>query len=96
MLTSERRDGQRNPACDKLQGQKQLQTMALAFSALAFAIPTADASKQAAYTRRAEQLLTVFFLDPTTRMVPEVNFAQVDPGNVQAGGDKQFAIAVSE
>lgn len=67
--------------------------MATTISALAFAVPTA--ADKGAYVQRAEQLLTTFFLNPDTRMVPEVRFAQVDPGNVEAGGDKQFAIAVS-
>lgn len=63
--------------------------MARAVQALAFGstcLPQAQA-----YAQKAMDLLRVFFIDPATRMVPEVNYSQCIPGQ---GGDKAFAIAL--
>jgi hypothetical protein len=71
------------------QSQNQLHEAARAIQALAFGascLPQAEA-----YTAKANQLLQAFFLDPATRMVPEVNYSQCIPGQ---GGDKAFAIAL--
>lgn len=84
-----RKDGQKNPDSKLPQSQNQLHEAARAIQALAFGascLPQAEA-----YTAKANQLLQAFFLDPATRMVPEVNYSQCIPGQ---GGDKAFAIAL--
>lgn len=71
------------------QSQNQLHEAARAIQALAFGatcLPQAQA-----YNAKAVELLKVFFLDPQTRMVPEVNYSQCIPGQ---GGDKAFAISL--
>jgi hypothetical protein len=89
----ERKDGQRNPLCDKPQGQKQLQNLALSLRPLAWA--WAYNQDQVALTA-AERLLKIFFLDEETRMMPETLYAQVNLGAKPLKGDKLFVVAVSD
>lgn len=55
----------------------------------------ANLPKSAEYGQKAQQLLQVFFLDPETKMMPEVLYAQVCPGDKPLKGDKVFVVAVS-
>ncbi|KAL1405923.1 hypothetical protein Q8F55_007603 [Vanrija albida] len=86
----ERRDGQRNPVCDKADGQKQLQSMAQAVHSLSFA---AQALGRAEYAERATKLIRTFFLDEETKMCPEVLYSQCCLGDDPVCGDKTFIIA---
>lgn len=47
------------------------------------------------YIATAEAYLKVFFLDPETRMTPDVTYAQCCLGDHPLVGDKTFVVAVS-
>lgn len=64
--------------------------MALAVAALAAGAKNVDP----AYAATADTLLKVFFLDPETKMNPEVKYAQVNMGDCPMKGDKTFVVAV--
>ncbi|WVN89459.1 uncharacterized protein L203_104682 [Cryptococcus depauperatus CBS 7841] len=89
----EHRDGKRNPFCDKPKGQKQLESCSMAVHSLALGAVYLLEMKDAC-VRQLERLLTVFFIDPETRMVPEVWYSQCKPGSKPLRGDYAFVIAL--
>ena len=72
-----RRDGERNPEINKITDHRSMDQMLASVETLALAYyfkgDEADATK-------AVQLLRAFFLDPATRMNPNLQFAQAIPG----------------
>ncbi|ORX84781.1 chondroitin AC/alginate lyase [Basidiobolus meristosporus CBS 931.73] len=75
-------DGKMNPECTELPNQKQLENMALCVSTLSLAYCYVEDSR---YLKHAWDLLRVWFLDPQTRMNPNVNYGQIRP-NCSEGG----------
>ena len=72
-----RRDGERNPEIDKITDHRVLEQMEDAVETLARAYH--DTGKQQ-YSAKATELLRVFFVNPETRMNPNLEFAQGIPG----------------
>ncbi|ODN94340.1 hypothetical protein L198_05197 [Cryptococcus wingfieldii CBS 7118] len=89
----ERRDGKRNPYCDKPQGQKQLDTAAVQIHSLALGIIHLPEYRDAAI-KSIQKLLTVFFIDSETKMNPEVGYAQCNPASSPLKGENSFVIAL--
>jgi len=72
-----RRDGERNPEINKLRNHQAMSRMADAVDVLALAYYlTADEE----YSAKASQLLRGWFLEPATKMNPNLQFAQAIPG----------------
>ena len=72
-----RRDGERNPEINKITDHRVLDQMESAVETLALAW---HSMRNEEYAAKATTLLRAFFLDPVTRMNPNLQFAQAIPG----------------
>lgn len=72
-----RRDGERNPEIEKINNHRVLDQMTAAVETLALAY---HLTAKEEYASKAAGLLHAFFLDPATRMNPNLQFAQAIPG----------------
>lgn len=72
-----RRDGERNPEINKISDHRTMDLMVAATRTLALAYYFKG---NEAYAVKAVQLLRAWFLDPATRMNPNLQYAQAIPG----------------
>lgn len=72
-----RRDGERNPEINRITDHREMDRMVEAVSTLALAYYLKG---EEAYASKAAALLRAWFLDPSTRMSPHLEYAQFIPG----------------
>jgi hypothetical protein len=72
-----RRDGERNPEINKISDHRSMDQMVGAVSALALAYYFKGEER---YAAKATEILRAWFLDPETRMNPNLQYAQGIPG----------------
>jgi hypothetical protein len=72
-----RRDGERNPEINQITDHRSLDQLESAVETLALAYYF---KRDEAYAAKAVSLLRTFFLDPATRMKPNLQYAQFVPG----------------
>jgi len=72
-----RRDGRRNPEIDRISDRRNLGRLDNAVSSLGLAYFLTSREE---YAQQAAQLVRVWFLDPATRMNPNLRFGQGIPG----------------
>jgi hypothetical protein len=72
-----RKDGERNPEINKISDHRSLDQLISSVETLALAYYFRN---NEAYAQKAAQLLRAFFLDPSTRMNPNLEYAQGIPG----------------
>ena len=72
-----RRDGERNPEINKISDHRTMDQMVAGVRTLALAYYFKNNEQ---YAARAAQLLRAWFLDPSTRMNPNLQYAQAIPG----------------
>ncbi len=77
------RDGERNPEIDSISDDKNMSLMISTSQTLALAYYYKGDER---YAQRAELLLQTWFLDPATRMNPNMNHAQAVPGRHDGSG----------
>ena len=71
------RDGKTNPDTEAKSDKPLLRRMAVAVNTLALAY---EYSHELKYAQHAARLINTWFLDPSTRMNPNMNYAQCTPG----------------
>ena len=75
-----RRDGEKNPEIDKLTDHQFMSEMTRAVKTLALASYLTDNS---AYGKKAAEFLRTWFINPSTRMNPHLNYGQRIPGRTE-------------
>ncbi|MEK6477949.1 alginate lyase family protein [Catalinimonas sp. 4WD22] len=78
-----RRDGEKNPEIEQISDKKGLHDLIRAVDILGLAYFYSEEEK---YAKKAAELLNTWFLDPSTRMNPNLNFGQAIPGRTEGRG----------